>query len=241
MRRWTVGGIGLLTLLISACAPLLDVEQTPTAELINREQFARETTAIAQVAQLQATDVAGTAQAAETYVAARESINAQLVLTLRAAIPPTQQQIDSSGLVTPGMNAPITTPSAPDASGDAGGSAAANTGGTQFVDLATAAVVSDVDGCASPATSSFSTTTQRIYATARAYNIRAGTQMSADWLRDGVVVFQSASWSVSADEADFCLWFYIEPVDVAFDVGNWSVQLYADGTPITPAAAFTIG
>ena len=241
MKRTSVWFVGMAALLISACAPLLGGDQTPTAELINRDQYVRESTAIAQAVQLQTTDVAGTAQAAETYVAARESVNAQLVQTLRVAVPSTQQVIEQGGLVTPGMNAPITTPGAPGGSQMSDGGAASATGETQFVDLATAAVVIDADGCASPAAFSFSTSTTRIYATARAFNIRAGTQMRADWLRDGVVVYQASAWTVEADDDDFCLWFYIEPGDVAFDVGNWSVQVYADDVSLQPAATFTIG
>jgi hypothetical protein len=228
-----------LALLAAACSPFLEGQQTPTEPLINREQFAREGTAIAQAAQAQGTAVAQTAAAAGTYVAERESINSQLVQTLRAAVPPTQQIVSQSGLVTPGMNAtvrPIETMTTEAGIGTTAGIAAE----TRFVDVAAALSVRDSDGCAAAPVSRFSAGVTRIYATARALNIRAGTRMSADWLYNGALVYQSEPWTVSADDDDFCLWFYVEPNDFTFSPGSWSVQLYANGVPIQPPAAFTI-
>ncbi|PJF25733.1 MAG: hypothetical protein CUN53_11285 [Phototrophicales bacterium] len=226
----------LVLLATAACSPFLEDQQTPTEPLINREQFAREGTAIAQAAQTQGTAVAKTAVAVGTYVAERESINSQLVQTLRAVVPPTQQIVSQSGLVTPGMNATVSPMEMP-----AMTSAADSAVQTRFVDVATALSVRDNDGCAVSPVSSFSTNVTRIYATARALNIRAGTQMAADWLYNGTLVYQSSPWTVSVDDDDFCLWFYVEPDDFAFSPGSWSVQLYANGVAIQPSAAFTIG
>lgn len=229
-------------LAMTACSPLLEVQQTPTEPLISREQFAREGTAIAQAAQIQATAVAETAVAAGTYVAERESINSQLVQTLRAVVPPTQQIVSQSGLVTPGMNATVSPMEMAALTPAAGALMAENaTIGTQFVDVATALSVRDNDGCAAAPVSSFPAGVTRIYATARALNIRAGTRMSADWLYNGTLVYQSSAWTVSVDDDDFCLWFYVEPDDFAFSAGSWSVQLYANGVAIQPPAVFTIG
>lgn len=231
----------LILLATAACSPFLEGQQTPTEPLVNREQFAREGTAIAQAGQIQGTAVAETAVAAGTYVAERESINSQLVQTLRVVVPPTQQIVSQSGLVTPGMNATVSPMEMAAMTPAAGAVMSASTTETQFVDVATAVSVRDNDGCAVAPVSGFSTGVERIYATARALNIRAGTQMAADWLYNGALVYQSESWTVSADDDDFCLWFYVEPDDFAFSAGSWSVQLYANGVAIQPPAAFTIG
>lgn len=232
----------LVLLATAACSPFLEGQQTPTEPLVNREQFAREGTAIAQAAQIQGTAVAETAVAVGTYVAERESINSQLVQTLRAVVPPTQQIVSQSGLVTPGMNATVSPMEMAAMTPAVGAPMAENpTMETQFVDVATALSVRDNDGCAVAPVSSFSADVTRIYATARALNIRAGTQMAADWLYNGALVYQSESWTVSVDDDDFCLWFYVEPDDFAFSAGSWSVQLYANGVAIQPPAAFTIG
>jgi hypothetical protein len=231
----------LALLATAACSPFLEGQQTPTEPLINREQFAREGTAIAQAAQIQGTAVAETAVAVGTYVAERESINSQLVQTLRAVMPPTQQIVSQSGLVTPGMNATVSPMGMPAVTPAAGAVMAGNATETQFVDVATALSVRDNDGCAVAPVSNFSANVTRIYATARALNIRAGTQMAADWLYNGTLVYQSSPWTVSVDDDDFCLWFYVEPNDFTFSPGSWSVQLYANGVAIQPSAAFTIG
>jgi len=232
----------LALLTTAACSPFLEGQQTPTEPLVNREQFAREGTAIAQAAQIQGTAVAETAAAAGTYVAERESINSQLVQTLRAVVPPTQRIVSQSGLVTPGMNATVSPlEMAPMMAEPNLGTAVGTIGETRFVDVATAVSVRDNDGCASAPVSRFSAGVTRIYATARALNIRAGTRMSADWLYNGALVYQSEPWTVSADDDDFCLWFYVEPDDFAFSPGSWSVQLYANGVAIQPPAVFTIG
>jgi hypothetical protein len=239
--------------LAAACAPASEVTVTPTVRLVNREEFQREATAIAQAMIIQATEIAGTAAAAQAYVLQQESINVQLAATLRAVVPATQQFVDVSGPVTPGMGAtlsPLTTPGAIVATQSAGavilpGASPAATAeaasGTQFTEMAVSLSVRDADGCADGATTSVPQTVARIYATARAFNIRAGTLMGADWLRDGQVVYQSSPWTVESDQADFCLWFYIEPSDVAFTPGAWSVRLYADGQALEPAASFAIG
>jgi hypothetical protein len=244
LRHKTCGFLGLILALLSACLPDANITVTPTVRLIDREEFVRESTSIAQASRFQATDVSGTAIAAATYVAQRESINAQLALTLRAAVPPTEQIVDSSGPVTPGRVAtlsPLDAPTSIPNAGEVGASIGATVGETQFTEIATTSVVREDDGCADGTQNSFSLSTSRIYATARAYNIRAGTEMGADWLLNGQVVHQSLPWSVESDDDDFCLWFYIEPTDVPFTAGNWMVRLYANGQALNPPASFTIG
>jgi hypothetical protein len=254
LRRKFWGFILVLMLTLVACAPATDVTTvTPTVRLVNREEFQRESTAIAQAMVVQATEVAGTAVAAQAYVAQQESINIQLAATLRVVVPATQQVVDMSGPVTPGMVAtlsPLTTPGAISATQSAGSvilpaaspSPGADTGtGTQFTEIAVSLNVREDDGCVDGPTTSIPAGSTRIYATARAFNIRAGTLMGADWLREGQVVYQSSTWTVESDDDDFCLWFYIEPADVEFTPGAWAVRLYADGQALEPLASFTIG
>jgi hypothetical protein len=69
--------------------------------------LADEATAIATSGIANGTQIARTVQAAETSAANLQGINRQLVVTLRALIPPTQQIVTLSGAVTPGYNEPL--------------------------------------------------------------------------------------------------------------------------------------
>lgn len=230
----------------------------PMAEpLRSYDEYIAEATTIAQAFGGQATMVAQTAVAAQEYLARIENVNAQLAATLRAAVPPTQQAVQQEGAVTPGMIAtfnPAITPgfalagaAAPPASGigtPAGGispTSAAAIDGTRYVNVGMASSVRDADGCEDGLQNTFvAATTSRIYLTTRALSIRAGTTISANWLREGQIVFASSGFTVAEDDDDYCIWFYIEPADVPFTAGAWSAQFYANRQAIEPAAAFTI-
>jgi hypothetical protein len=205
-------------------------------------EFVDESTRIASTLRVRGTEVMETAAFAETYVANADGINRQLAATMRALIPPTDQVIDTSGEVTPGLiarpgefAAATQAPSMPDAVETVSPDTP-----NVFTQVATAAGVRDSDGCAIAPQSEFSTNAPEIYITARVLNATAGTTVTATWSYEGEQVFQSPSFTIEADDPDFCVWFYIEPVDVTFSAGSWSAQFVVNGQPQQPAASFTI-
>lgn len=210
--RWFIGC--MLLLLLSACQVFNRPDTVATLRAENTG-YVIEATTIIETAQAEGTQVQSTANAAITVIAETNSLNAQLVGTLRAVIPPTPSR---------GGNTIVGT-AAPD--------------GLQFVDTRTASSVRESDGCAIDSKAQFSTSDQRIYATTRALNIRAGTQMGVQWGYQGQVAW-SESFTVSADDDDFCIWFYIDPATIPFTPGNWTVRLTANGAPVEPEMIFTI-
>jgi hypothetical protein len=206
----------LLLLGLSACQAFTRPD-TPATLRAENAGFLVEATSIAETAQADVERVRGTAEAAETIIARTDSVNQQLRATARVVIPPTPLIAGGAGAV-----------GTPDASG------------MQFTDLGTTATVRDSDGCANGLQSQFPADTQRIYVTARAVNMKAGTLMGVQWNYDGQPSF-SESFVVPIDDDDYCLWFNLDPVAGTFSTGSWSVRLLANETPIEPEVIFTIG
>ncbi|MBL8131149.1 MAG: hypothetical protein JNL42_04765 [Anaerolineae bacterium] len=237
LRR--VGFLAALTLL-GACSTLSPDDPAATLRA-EREGYVAEATQIASNILIQQTQSLETVATAEAHLRQVESRNAALLLTLRAAVPPTQQIISDSGIVTPGQ---VATPAPPGSVGAGNVTAIPGdnvpVGSMEFLSVATALTVRDSDGCADLAANSFTADVQRIYVTARAQNIAQGTVMRVEWFYEGSVTF-SESFTIGVNDDDYCLWFYIEPTETAFSPGNWSVQLYANEQAIQPNVAFTIG
>lgn len=239
---------GIAALLIGACSALSGDNPAATLQA-EREGYVVEATSIAQAAQVQATQVLETAVAAQTYVAQMEGRNQQLLATLYVVLPPTQQIVNSSGVVTPGLLAtqspggfvPDVTQSAGSDTNSTGGSGAASLGDMQFTQVGTASSVRDSDGCAVSLENTFPANIQRIYITTRGLNVKQGTQMHVEWDYEGQST-HTEDWTVPNDDNDFCLWFYIEPTADQFASGSWSVSLSANGVPVDPPTVnFTIG
>ncbi len=193
-----------------------------------------EATTLRQTLEAEANSVEATAVAAETYVMLREGVNAQLLATMRAVIPPTQQIIQQFDSGTPGLN------QAPGLPGVSGETTTVDGSGTQFTQSVTTDSVNENDGCAIGNRSSFTTSDARIYVATRAFNITAGTAMSAVWSYEGTVVYDLDAFTVSENDDDFCLWFYVDQESVTFSPGSWSVQVLANGQTIDSAVPFTI-
>jgi hypothetical protein len=179
-----------------------------------------EATSIAQTAQAESANLQATAAAAEGTLTLMDNIKQQLMATARVAILPTPL-IAGVGVTGGGSD---------------------GTGATtlQFVDVGTASSVRDSDGCAAELQTQFVSDTQRIYITARALNIRAGTLMGVEWLYQGAIVHKE-DFVVPIDDDDYCLWFNIDPSTVTFSPGGWIVRLYANESPIEPEVDFSIG
>ena len=207
----------VLALSLAACQTFT-ASQAPATLQAERESLLAEVSTLNAVATADAASVQMTASAAQTAAAEINSINQQLLATARAAILPTLPRVVG--------NAPEVT--------DLGTPSAFT---LEFLNTGTAASVRASDGCADSLQNQFPQNTTRIYVTTRAVNIAAGTVMGVEWRYEGQVVLQE-TWTVPQDSADFCLWFYIEPSDVPFRPGRWSVRLTANGTPVEPEVTF---
>ncbi len=212
---------------MSACQAFSsdDVPATLQAENV---AHATEVAAIENTTEARRTQVEATVIAVETYVADVNNVNRQLVATLRAGNTPTVA-------VVPGA-APEVADTA-SMSGDDSAFPMSNDGSTQFVQVATAASVRG--NCADELQSQFSQNAEYIYITARGLNIRQGMIIEVEWRYETQSVYQE-NWTIPVDSDDYCLWFFISPAEVAFTPGNWTVQLYAEGQPISPAVSFVI-
>jgi hypothetical protein len=209
--------IGLFVFL-SACQ-VFNRPDTQSTLSSQNATFVAEATSIPQTAQVESTQLYETVVAGEATITQGSSINLQLMATARVLIPPTPARVGTGGGVV--------------------GTSTSNTGVLQFVETHTASVIRETDGCAADSQAQFSPESPRIYAASRALNVRAGTQMSVEWYYEGQMVWPE-SFTVSQDDDDFCLWFYIDPQTVSFSPGNWTVRLYADGTAVQPDMTFTI-
>jgi hypothetical protein len=237
-RRITLSFLLLVSLwIISACGALSGVDTAATLQAEVTE-FALESTGIAETHSAQATGAFQSAERARTEVVYVDGINQQLAVTMRAALPATQQMISDQAIVTPGMNAPLPGQFTPTPNLD-GGQIASNGGSNQLTEIGVALAVRESDDCADVLQTQISASSARIYATTRILNALNGTQVSAAWNYAGESVYSNTPFVVPRDDDDFCLWFYIEPTDVAFTPGDWSVQFVVDGVA-QPLAPFTM-
>jgi hypothetical protein len=155
-------------------------------------------------------------------VADVNSVNRQLIATVNAVVPSTP---------APQVG---TAPIAGD--GQAVGSAATSA----LVDIGVTSRKRDSDGCADGTQSQFAVDIPIIYATTRATSITAGTVVAVEWKYQGEVV-GSGSYSVPNDETNFCIWFPLDPANVPFTPGSWSVQFSMNGNLVEPTIFFNIG
>ena len=203
---------------LAACSSIssADMEATLRAE---RDGYILEATALRATTEADALRIAGTAVAAQTHVANQNAINAALLGTVRAVVPPTRQVIAAfSGAATP---EPI------------------NQGERWFVKTGMATAVNESDGCIVAPEIEFTPSTPRIYATFQAFNIQSGTPLSITGLYEGQPRHQE-SFTTQSNASRICLWFYIEPSMVEFTPGSWAAQLYADGFALGQPMTFSI-
>jgi hypothetical protein len=227
---------GTLLLLLPACG---NAEEARAIAVADMTAFIEEETAIAATLTSRGTAVFATAVAAQTRMIDMEGMNGALVSTLRAAVPPTRQIVDNSGLVTPGMNAPLPGAGTPAAGGSA--SVSPETAGeNQLVDVAIALGVRESDSCATQVVSTVSSSTLEIYGTGRILNARLNTVVDAVWSYEGQPVFTNNAFTIPRDDPSFCVYFFIEPTDVPFSPGNWSFQFRMNGQPSGPVATFIL-
>lgn len=237
-RRFFLFVTSLLSLwIVSACGALSGVD-TPATLQAEVTEFALESTDIAQTLSAQATSAFQSAEMARTEVIFLDGVNQQLAATMRAASPPTQQVISDQAIVTPGMNAPLPDQFTPTPNSD-GGQVVSSPDSNQLTEIGAALAVRESDDCAVGLQTQISASSPRIYATTRILNALNGTQVSAAWNYAGDTVYTNTAYEIPRDDDDFCLWFYIEPTDVAFTPGDWSIQFMVNGVA-QPLSSFSI-
>jgi hypothetical protein len=215
-----------LCLLISGCllgaCQVLNAPNVPATLSAQNTAFAAEATAIPLSIGQTSVAVARTAVAAETNVADVNSINRQLIATVNAVVPVTPApQVGSAPIASDGQVASSATTSA-------------------LVDIGVTGRKRDSDGCADGTQSQFAVDIPIIYATTRATTIAAGAVVAVEWKYQGEVV-GSGSYTVPNDETNFCMWFPLDPANVPFTPGAWSVQFSLNGSLIEPTIFFNIG
>lgn len=207
----------LLLLTISACQ-VLNPPNIPATLSSENMGYVAEATALAGAATREAQDVELTAAAAETRTADIQTVNRVLLATVRAGDP-----IESQGVVANVIATPV---------------------GLQpdqrwFVKTGLSTRVRDSDGCVEDPRIQFTNDVNRIFATARVFNINSGVRLSAIWYYEGNQVFDE-SWVVDRNSSDMCFWFDISRSIVELQPGNWSVRLFADGFQLEEAMTFSI-
>jgi hypothetical protein len=227
--------LAIFVLLGTACQALGGSNPSATLEA-NTGAFIASATALEMSANANGTQIMATTQPIQTQIAQVNTVNQHLLATVIAGTSPTPR-------VIVGNADPSTTGATMDNMGQTDqtqtGTSGGATTGTQFTQIATAFSVRESDGCASQFQSEFSIDTSRIYLTAYATNLVAGTQIDADWRFNGTSMV-TTSWTVDQNYVDLCVWFFISPEDTTFSPGNWAAQLIVNTVPVEPAASFTI-
>ncbi len=202
--------------LLSACQ-VLNAPDVPATLRIQNAAYVAEATVISESLATRQVEVEATALAASTTVAETGGVNRVLMATVRALIPPTPpRQFGGVSVTTEG-----------------------SAEGAQFLSTGVTSRKRDSDGCADGFETQFNSTTPTIYVITQAASVEAGTLMQVDWSYEGQMVSQS-SWAVPQAESNFCIWFYIDPATVPFSAGSWSVQLSANGSPVSAPISFSI-
>lgn len=95
------------------------------------------------------------------------------------------------------------------------------------------------DDCGSGVSRQFTTNTTEIYLTIFVHQSQPNTLFETRWFREdelvGVVGFTP---DFAINEA--CIWLFADQTDFAFEAGNYSVIMDANGQPITDELSFTI-
>ncbi len=211
---WLIAG----AVVVSGCAAFNGEDARGTLEA-ERVGFATEIAALATQDTLERTQAAQEVAAGNATLALVNGVNQQLVATLKRVLTPTPplqavQQIS-------------------------GTQAAQFEGRRLFVKTGVSAQVNPRDGCVEGAALTFSVDTPRIYATARAFNIEAGTPLMARWFYENELVYEF-SFTTERSYDDWCFWFDITPDLVAFKAGSWAVRLYADGFQLEEPMPFSL-
>ena len=219
MRNMIYVGFIILCILISGCQ-VLNAPNAPATLSAQNMTFAAEATSIPQSLEGTAVSLARTAVVAETNVADISSINRQLIATVNAVVPSTPAPQAGAAPIVGGE---LTTGAT-----------------TSLVDIGVTSRKRDSDGCTDGTQSQFAVDTPIIYATTRAASISSGSVVAVEWKYQGEVV-GSGSYTLPKDETNFCMWFPLDPANIPFSPGTWSVQFTLNSNLVEPTIFFNIG
>ena len=212
-----VFGLILIAALLMGCGNDVPGLQVDAREEING--YIAEATAIQESAQANSQRVQATVAALEAEVAHKAAVNVSLYATLQAVNPSIiRAAVNAGGAPTP---------------------QAILEGRRWFIKTGMASHVSDANGCSDAPETNFTPSSSVIYATFKAFNIDAGTPLSARWTHEGQTMHEE-SFDLANSSSEICLWFSIEPGTVEFVPGMWTVQLYAEQFPLESPMAFNI-
>ncbi len=229
-------GAGLLcvllgSLLLGGCGVLAGADSVATVEA-DLTRVGGESAAIQQTAQAEKAMALETLVAAGTRVAGLSAVNAALGATLRANYTP-----------TPALQAVVV--SADDMGSSLDLSALADEPASFPVEtemrvsgLSTARETDPDSGCSRATVTQFSTSDERIYATARVSALQAGASFEIEWVFQDRVV-SSYAWTARYSKDFECLWFYVTPADFPFAPGLYRAALVVNGSSVG-AVQFTI-
>ena len=212
----------ILGVVLGGCQ-VLNAPNVPATVSVQNTAFAAEASAIPQSLEGTAVALARTAIVAETSVADINSVNRQLIATVDAVVPAASAPQAGVAPVVPN-----------------GDTAASGTTASTLVEIGVTQRKRDSDGCADGTQSQFAIDTPIIYATTRAPSINAGAVVSVEWKYQGQVV-GSGSYTLPQDQTNFCMWFPLDPANIPFTAGSWSVQFSLNGTVVEPTIFFNIG
>ncbi len=210
--------------LLAGCQ-VLNAPNAPETLSAQNTAFAAEATSIPLALQGTAVSLARTAVIVETDVAGINSISRQLIATAKVVVP-----------ITPAPQAGV----APILNNGTTQSNSSVTLTNALVDIGVTSRKRDADGCADGTQSQFAVDTPIIYATTRATSISGGSIVSVEWKYQGEVV-GSGSYTLPKDETNFCIWFPLNPANIPFTPGSWSVQFTLNNAVVEPTIFFNIG
>lgn len=204
-----------LVLFLCACQSLAPPNAGATLRARERQILA-EASAIARAAGRDAQRARATVEMRRTEIAAMQQGNAALLVTVRAG--------DAPGQRVAGVEVarPVLTP---------GQRWFAKTGISRFINNA--------NGCVVSPQISFADDADILYVTLRAWNVRAGLQLSVQWWHEGEPM-HGERYVLPRDDAEGCYWFSLTPDMVPFMTGSWSVQVYAGGAPLESPQSFAM-
>ncbi len=213
-------GFVLLAMALFSCS--LSLVGPSAADVVTqRAEYVAEATAIRAEILAERTRVAATVVPMNTEAAAQNSVNRQLYATVVAYnIAAPGRSIGQLGAESSGM---VDGP----------------TGETRFTVAGTAAAVSDLDGCPQQLQTRFPVNAARVFVSLVGYDLTPGILLEARWyFGEGLVDTQS--WQTTRTAEQLCIWFYIENGSTEFRVGQWWVELRADGRSLGSALGFVM-
>jgi hypothetical protein len=222
MRSFIYSSAFIIGVLLSGCQ-VLNAPNVPATLSAQNTAFAIEATSIPQSLEGTAIALVRTAVVAETDVAAINNVSRQLIATAKVVVPVAPvPQIGTAPII-----------------GD-GNTQASGMTTSSLIDVGVTSRKRDSDGCADGTQSQFPIDTPIIYATTRAPSISAGSVVAVEWKYQGEAV-GSGSYTVPKNETNFCIWFPLDPANIPFTAGSWSVQFTLNSAVVEPTIFFNIG